>query len=64
MRKDVVFKYRLYSAMELTIQLREAGFQVIKIYGNLAGSPYDHTAKRLVALGIKRNEQTDLPSLK
>jgi SAM-dependent methyltransferase len=52
-RRDVVFKYRLFTAADLKSMLHEAGFETVKIFGSLTGSPYDHLAKRLVAMGIK-----------
>jgi SAM-dependent methyltransferase len=44
---------RLYSAAELSELLTECGFNDVKIYGDLASSPYDHQAKRLVAVARK-----------
>lgn len=44
---------RLFSAVELSAALREAGFQSVEIFGDLAGAPYDQNAKRLVALARK-----------
>jgi len=43
----------IYSASELARMLQDAGFRTIQCYGNLAGSPYDHTARRLVCVGQK-----------
>ena len=43
----------LYSAVELKSILSEAGFQDIKVYGGLDGSPYDLKARRLAVIGIK-----------
>jgi len=45
--------HRLYSAAELTALLRDCGFSSIDVYGDLTGTPYDHTAKRLVAVAHK-----------
>jgi SAM-dependent methyltransferase len=45
--------HRLYSASELSKLLYESGFAEVKIYGDMDGSPYDHTARRLVAIGYK-----------
>ena len=45
--------HRLYSAAELTTLLRDCGFSSIDVYGDLTGTPYDHTAKRLVAVAHK-----------
>jgi SAM-dependent methyltransferase len=53
-RKDFTLSIRLYSAAELTSLLKEAGFSSIQVFGDLEGGPYDHTAKRLVALARKQ----------
>ena len=44
---------RLYSAVELTTLLSNCGFNTIEVYGDLGGVPYDHKAKRLVAVAQK-----------
>ncbi len=44
---------RLYSATELSTLLEQIGFKQIEVYGDLAGAPYDHTARRLVAVAHK-----------
>ncbi|ETX07933.1 class I SAM-dependent methyltransferase [Candidatus Entotheonella palauensis] len=44
---------RLYSGVELKCLLFEAGFSAVHIYGSLAGTPYDQTARRLVAVAAK-----------
>lgn len=49
-RHEFTFEVRLYSAVELTALLREAGFVSITVFGGLDGTPYNHEAKRLVAL--------------
>jgi SAM-dependent methyltransferase len=46
--------HRLYSAAELRTLLKSCGFEDIKIFGSFDGSPYDHTARRLVAVTYKR----------
>lgn len=43
----------IYSARELKEMLAASGFSAVDIYGDLEGAPYDHTAKRLVALARK-----------
>jgi SAM-dependent methyltransferase len=50
--KQQVFTFglRLYSGAELTDLLAEAGFSAVQLYGSLAGTPYDDTAQRLVAV--------------
>jgi len=52
-RYDFSISHRVYSAAELAAILRESGFSEITIYGSLAGLPYDHEAKRLVAVAQK-----------
>jgi SAM-dependent methyltransferase len=52
-RHDFVFRHRLYSGAELSAMLRGCGFRTVDIYGHLDGAPYDHKAKRLVALACK-----------
>lgn len=44
---------RLYSAVELNALLNQCGFIKVDVYGDLKGAPYDHTAKRLVAVAHK-----------
>ncbi len=45
--------HRLYSAAELAALLNDCGFKAIDVYGDLSGTPYDHTAKRLVLVAHK-----------
>ncbi|MHC4848861.1 MAG: class I SAM-dependent methyltransferase [Planctomycetota bacterium] len=49
-REEFTFCTRLYSAVEFRRLLAEAGFERIEFAGDLAGSPLDHKANRLVAL--------------
>ena len=51
--QEYEFSIRLYSAAELTALLREVGFEGVKIYGALSGIPYDHNARRLIAVATK-----------
>jgi SAM-dependent methyltransferase len=44
---------RLYSGAELMSILAAAGFSAVQLYGSLAGTPYDHTAQRLVTVATK-----------
>ena len=44
----------LYSGAGLRNLLSKAGFRNVRLYGDLKGSPYDHHARRLVALAEKR----------
>jgi SAM-dependent methyltransferase len=52
-QKVFTWRIRLYSGAELTGLLGEAGFAAVQLYGSLAGTPYDQTAQRLVAVAIK-----------
>lgn len=45
--------YNLYSGAELRVLLRKAGFSDVQVYGDLKGAPYNHKAKRLVAVAGK-----------
>jgi SAM-dependent methyltransferase len=52
-RDEFRFSLRLYSAARLSELLKSCGFGQVEIYGDLSGSPYDQTAKRLVVVGHK-----------
>jgi SAM-dependent methyltransferase len=52
-RDECSFTLRIYSAAELGELLKSCGFEQLKVYGDLSGSPYDQTAKRLVVLAHK-----------
>jgi SAM-dependent methyltransferase len=52
-RTEVRFGHRLYSAVELSSLLLEAGFADVKAFGDLQGAPYDHTARRLIVVARK-----------
>jgi SAM-dependent methyltransferase len=52
-RKECSFTLRLFSAAEMIALLRSGGFRSGDVYGDFAGSPYDHNAKRLVAVARK-----------
>lgn len=47
------FELTLYSGAELRNLLCTAGFPEVQLYGSLGGTPYDHTAKRLIAVASK-----------
>jgi SAM-dependent methyltransferase len=51
------FSLRPYSAAELKALLNDCGFDTVGAYGDLAGAPYDHKAKRLVVVAQKRKEK-------
>lgn len=52
-RREVRFGHRLYSGAELKGLLESVGFVNVKVYGSLAGAPYDQNAQRLVVVGEK-----------
>ena len=52
-QKVFTWSIRLYSGAELRGLLSAAGFSVVQLYGSLAGTPYDQTAQRLVAVATK-----------
>ena len=52
-KKEIIVIHRLYSETELSSLLFEADFRTVDLFGELNGSPYDHTARRLIALAIK-----------
>ena len=51
--KEYRIGHRLYGASELSALLADCGFAEVKVYGDLKGSPYDNTAKRLVVVATK-----------
>jgi ubiquinone/menaquinone biosynthesis C-methylase UbiE len=51
--KSYKFDFRVYSGQELKDRMEQAGFRNVKLYGSLAGAPYDRDAVRLVAVGCK-----------
>ena len=44
------FEHNLYSGRELKDRLLASGFREVRLYGSLAGTPYDQNAERLVAV--------------
>jgi len=52
-RDEFRFSLRLYSAAQLSDLLKSSGFGQVEVYGDLSGSPYDQTAKRLVVVAHK-----------
>ena len=52
-RYEFEVNHWLYSATELAGMLKHAGFRTVDIYGDLEGAPYDHLARRLVAVACK-----------
>ncbi len=52
-QKEFKISHRLYSATELSRLMLEAGFKTVDAYGDFAGTPYDHHARRLVVVARK-----------
>lgn len=52
-RREYPLSLRVYDASDLRQSLEGTGFGQVRIYGDLAGAPYDHTAQRLVAVARK-----------
>jgi SAM-dependent methyltransferase len=52
-RYEARFCVRHYSGAELKSLLKSVGFELVTLYGSLAGIPYDHQAARLVAVARK-----------
>ncbi len=52
-RDEFRFSLRLYSAAQLSELLKSCGFGKVEIHGDLSGTPYDQTAKRLVVVAHK-----------
>ncbi|NOT00236.1 MAG: methyltransferase domain-containing protein [Phycisphaerales bacterium] len=53
-RREHRFGHRIYSAAELCGLLTDVGFVDLRVYGSLAGAPYNHEAERLVVVGTKQ----------
>jgi cyclopropane fatty-acyl-phospholipid synthase-like methyltransferase len=52
-RYDFQVSHWIYSAAELSAMLRDSGFGSVDAYGSTEGTPYDHTARRLVVVARK-----------
>jgi hypothetical protein len=52
-RHDHTLEVRLYSADQLKSLLAGAGFEQVRVFGDLEGAPYDHDAQRLVVTARK-----------
>jgi hypothetical protein len=51
--KEYNIAHRIYGGADLSRVLLESGFQKVELFGDLQGSPYNHTAKRLVVVASK-----------
>jgi SAM-dependent methyltransferase len=56
-RTDLRFSHRLYSASELSMLLKNCGFEDVRIYGGYDACAYDHKALRLVAVAQKAAQE-------
>ena len=56
-REEHTVSHRIYSAVELVALLTGCGFDATDVYGDLAGAPYDHVAKRLIIVAHKGNDR-------
>jgi SAM-dependent methyltransferase len=52
-RHEYEVSHWIYSATEISKLLQETGFERVLIYGDLAGAPYDNSARRLVSVAQK-----------
>jgi SAM-dependent methyltransferase len=52
-KREFEVSHWLYSATELSLMVREAGFGVVEVFGSLDGIPYDNNARRLVVVAQK-----------
>ncbi|GAH48880.1 unnamed protein product, partial [marine sediment metagenome] len=57
-KEEYKISHRIYSGVELVELLNECGFNMIDVYGDLTGEPYDHTAKRLILVAHKGKDRT------
>ena len=50
---EIRFDNALYSGRELADLLKKTGFERVKLFGSVHGTPYDLNARRLVAVAMK-----------
>jgi hypothetical protein len=55
-RQEFTVSHRIYSGTELSVLLHQCGFEPVRIFGSLEGTPYDQKAERLVAVVTKPPE--------
>lgn len=51
--KSFKFHHTMYSGQEIRDRLERVGFVNVRIYGSFDGTPYDNTARRLIAIAQK-----------
>jgi SAM-dependent methyltransferase len=54
--KTFKFHHTVYSGQELKDRMEQVGFESVKLYGSLDGSPYDSNAQRLIITGRKPSD--------
>ena len=54
--KTFKFHHTVYSGQELKDRMERVGFESLKLYGSLDGSPYDSDAQRLIIIGRKPSD--------
>ncbi len=52
-QREHAFSHRLYAATEFKSLLERVGFADVRIFGNLAGAPYNQKAERLISVARK-----------
>jgi SAM-dependent methyltransferase len=52
-QREFTLGHRLYDGAGLRILLLDSGFESVALYGDMDGVPYDHDARRLVAVARK-----------
>jgi SAM-dependent methyltransferase len=52
-QREFTLGHRLYDGAGLRTLLLDSGFESVALYGDIDGAPYDHDARRLVAVGRK-----------
>jgi len=55
--KSFKFHHTVYSGQELKDRMEQVGFESVKLYGSLDGSPYDSDAQRLIITGLKPSKK-------
>lgn len=58
-RREFMLGHRLYDGAGLRALLLDSGFELVALYGDMGGAPYDNDALRLVAVARKAETVTD-----
>jgi len=58
-QQEFALGHRLYDGAGLRALLLDAGFEMVDLYGDMAGAPYDNEARRLVAVARKAEIAAD-----